>query len=319
MTTSLPVSVVIPCHDERRWTYLIGAIASARAQTPEPIEIVVVIDHNEALYQRAQLGLPGVTVLRNQFCRGVSGNRNTGAYHVRTPLIAFLDDDVTAGPNWLAQLVAPFADPQVVGTGGAIKPVWEKERPVWVPDEFLWAFGGSYTGMPTTVSTVRNVWSASMVVRRDAMLAVGGFRTDFGKVGDRSRPEDTELCLRMAEAANGRWVYVPQSVIHHPVPADRDHLGYYLTRCYHEGRGKVAMARLLRGKQSLGSERTYLRLTLPNAVRRGLADALSGRDPAGARRAGAVVAGVTAAGVGAMVELFRFPSVSSAAAAGRAS
>jgi hypothetical protein len=161
--------------------------------------------------------------------------------------------------------------------------------------------------MPTTQTTVRNVWSASMVVRRDAMLAVGGFRTDFGKVGDRSRPEDTELCLRLAGNTGGRWVYVPQSVIHHPVPARSDDLRYYLTRCYHEGRGKVAMARLLRGQPSLGSERDYLRLTLPNAVRRGLADTLTGRDPAGARRAGAVVAGVTAAGLGAIVEMLRLP------------
>src|SRR6185369_13511279 len=96
MTTSLPVSVVIPCHEERRWTYLIGAIASARTQNPVPTEIIVVIDHNEALYQRALRDLPNVTVLRNQFTRGVSGNRNTGAYHAHTPLVAFLDDDVTA-------------------------------------------------------------------------------------------------------------------------------------------------------------------------------------------------------------------------------
>lgn len=301
--TNFDVSVVIPSHDENRWSYLTGAISSARAQTPPPAEIVVVIDHNETLYARAVRELPDVTVLRNAFGRGVSGNRNTGAFHVTTPLIVFLDDDVTARPGWLAALVAPLADPDVVGTGGAIEAGWEGTRPSWIPEEFLWAYGATYEGMPTTTATVRNVWSASMAVRRDDFIAIGGFNTSFGKVGDRSRPEDTEFCLRLADATGGHWVYEPAAVIRHPVPPSRMTMRYYLSRCYNEGRGKIAMARLLRGRESLGSERDYLRQTLPRAVSRGVTDALTGRDRTGAQRAGAVLVGMTAAGVGGVIEL----------------
>ena len=53
-------------------------------------------------------------------------------------------------------------------------------------------------GMPTVTAPIRNVWSASMVVRRETFMAVGGFRTGFGKLGGQNRPEDTELCLRMS-------------------------------------------------------------------------------------------------------------------------
>nr|BFE71392.1 hypothetical protein GCM10020092_046930 [Actinoplanes digitatis] len=70
-----------------------------------------------------------------------------------------------------------------------------------MPAEFLWAVGGSYAGMPTSTAPIRNVWSASMVVRRETFLAVGGFRTGFGKLGNQNRPEDTELCLRMSALA----------------------------------------------------------------------------------------------------------------------
>jgi glucosyl-dolichyl phosphate glucuronosyltransferase len=295
------VSVVIPCHSEERWTCLVAAVESARAQRLTPAEIVVVVDHNPQLYSRIRRELSGVTALENRYTKGVSGNRNTGAFHTTTELIAFLDDDAVADPEWLGRLVAPFADPAVIGTGGGINPNWLRARPGWFPDEFLWAVGGSYTGMPSTTAPIRNVWSASMAVRRERFMAVGGFLTGFGKEGSRNRPEDTELCLRMARDGGG-WMYVPDAVIAHAVPAGRDNLRFFLKRCYAEGRGKVQMAGLNDG-DSLGSERDYLRRTLPHAVVREIAAAGRGRGAKHALRAGAVLIGVAAAGFGALVEV----------------
>ena len=308
MTSATPagVSIVIPCHSDRGWDTLVGTVASALAQQPAPAEVVVVVDHNRGLYERAHARFTGVTVLENRFAQGASGARNTGAWQTSTPLVAFLDGDITAGPQWLAQLVAPFADPSVVGTGGAIAAAWERSRPRWMPDELLWAVGASYTGMPTTTAPVRNVWSASMAVRREVFAEVGGFREGFGKIGTRNRPEDTDLCLRMG--ANGHWMYVPAAVVKHDVPAERSTFRFLLRRCYAEGRGKVQMARLLHGSKSLGTERSYLTRTLPRAVLRGLSGAISPGDrPARtnhAARAGTVVAAVAAAAVGGAVETF---------------
>ncbi|MET8151489.1 glycosyltransferase [Actinoplanes sp. NPDC049668] len=297
------VSIVIPTHSEQRWSALARTVASARSQTYAPAEIIVVVDHNPALFRRARRDLGGVTVLENLYAQGVSGNRNTGAFHTGTSLIAFLDDDTVAGPDWLAGLVAPFADPAVVGTGGGIQPAWERTEPAWMPAEFLWAVGGSYAGMPTSTAPIRNVWSASMVVRRETFLAVGGFRTGFGKLGNQNRPEDTELCLRMSALAGGRWMYVPHATIRHEVPATHSTFGYFLRRCYAEGRGKVAMAGLLDGSQSLGSEQAYLR-SLPGAVFRNLAAATRGRGTHHLLKACGVLAGVAAAAVGGVVETF---------------
>jgi len=295
------VSVVIPTHSEKRWSSLVRTVTSVQSQEYAPAEIVVVVDHNAALYRRAQEELAGVTVLENQFARGASGNRNTGAFHTDTALIAFLDDDTAAVPDWLDNMVEPFGDPTVVGAGGGIIGAWEGARPRWMPDEFLWTVGISYTGMPTTTAQIRNVWSANMLVRRDAFMAVGGFRTGFGKLGDQNRPEDTELCLRMS-VDGGRWMYVPDAVIRHEVPVDRTTFKFFLRRCYAEGRGKVQMAGLLDRSQDLAAERDYLRRTLPRAVTRSLADAGRGRGVSHALRAGTVLAGVGAAGFGGAVE-----------------
>jgi glucosyl-dolichyl phosphate glucuronosyltransferase len=302
VVTSTPsVSVVIPTHSEKRWSSLVRTVESVHAQEYVPAEIVVVVDHNPSLYRRVRAEFPAVTVLENKYARGASGNRNTGAFHTATDLIAFLDDDTSACPNWLGNMVAPFQDPSVVGTGGGIVGAWEGERPRWMPDEFLWTVGISYTGMPTTTAPIRNVWSANMIVRRESFLAVDGFRTGFGKLGDENRPEDTELCLRMS-LAGGRWMYVPDAVIRHQVPVDRTTFKFFLRRCYAEGRGKVQMAGLMDDSQDLGAERDYLRRTLPRALTRNLADAGRGRSVAHALKAGTVLAGVGAAGFGGAIE-----------------
>ncbi|HEY2672272.1 MAG TPA: glycosyltransferase family 2 protein [Rugosimonospora sp.] len=299
--TDPQVSVVIPCHTLQRVAHLARAVASALAQRPAPAEVVVSVDHNDELLDHARSTLAGVTVVANEFARGVSGNRNTGVAHTTTPVVALLDDDAYAHPGWLAGLAGPFEDPQVIGSGGAIVPVWESPRPTWFPDEFLWAVGGSYTGMPTVTAPVRNVWSASMAVRRTAFDAVGGFRVGFGKVGDRARPEDTDLCLRMSKATGGRWMYVPQARIDHPVPTARTTVRFFLGRCFNEGRGKVELGRLNDGRESLDSERDYLRRTLPRAIGRGVAGALRGRGLAHAGQAAAVLAGMAAAAAGGTV------------------
>ncbi|HKT06185.1 MAG TPA: glycosyltransferase, partial [Rugosimonospora sp.] len=292
------------CHTEERWDSLVRAVESVQAQTAQPAEIVVVVDHNPRLFARAWRELTGVTVLANGSARGVSGNRNTGVFHTSTPIVALLDDDAYAHPGWLAALVEPFLDASVIGTGGAIHPAWEQPRPSWFPEEFLWTVGGSEGGGQAPTPR-RNVWSASMAVRRDAFEAVGGFRVGFGKLGNRARPEDTELCLRMSQASGGRWMYVPAAVIDHPVPPERSRFSYFLSRCYHEGRGKVEMSRVLGGTGNLTAEQEYLSHTLPRAVGRALVDTVRGRGLANAVRAGAVVTGVAAAAAGGAVELMR--------------
>jgi hypothetical protein len=295
------VSVVIPCYSLRRWAQLVAAVDSVRAQTPRPAEIVVSVDHNEELLGRARQELTGVTVLANRFLPGASGTRNTGVLHTTTPLVALLDDDAWAHPGWLAGLLAPFSQAAVIGTGGAIVPRWPRAQPAWFPNEFLWAVVAT-EGLPPTAARVRNVWSVSMALRREAFDAAGGFRLGFGKRGERPRPEDTELCLRMSRATGGDWVYVPDAVVDHCVPRERATVRYLVTRCYHEGRGKVELARLAGGAPGFDVERRYVSRTLPQAFLRDLGSALRGRGTSYAWCAGIVLVGTASAVVGALVE-----------------
>ena len=297
----MSVSVVVPCHDSAAWERILRAVGSVQRQTVPVQRIVLAVDHNPQLAARLRAERPELTVAENvSGGRGASGTRNAGAALCDTDVIAFLDDDEVAEADWLARLLAPLAAADVVGTGGRYRPAWMGRRPVWFPEEMAWAVGGHHTGMPAVTAPVRNVWSGNMAVRRAAFEAVGGFRADFGKVGARSRPEDTDFCIRVARAGGGHWVYVPEAVIHHDVPADRATFGFFVRRCYAEGRGKIELRDVLAADagsgDTLSAERDYLRRTIPHGFLRHLRGG-----PAGLARAAAIVVGVVAAGCGAVV------------------
>lgn len=296
---ALSVSVVIAAFADDRWEQLRAAVASVAAQSRPALETIVVIDHNPGLLDlaRRELAPCGARVISNDGARGASGARNAGVAASGGDIIAFLDDDARASSDWLAAITGNFADPGVAGVGGRVDPLWAGRRPRWFPGEFDWAIGASYRGMPEAATVVRNVWSNNMAVRRAAFEAVGGFREDFGKVGARSRPEDTDLCLRVN---SGSWVYDPAAAVDHWVPAQRATLGYFLRRCFNEGWGKAGLAARAGATASLSAERGYIRTVLPRAVAAGLRDAVRG-DRAGALRTAAIMAGlgVTAGGFAA--------------------
>ncbi len=286
-------TVVIACHTEERLEHLLNAIDSVLQQEPPPEQVIISVDHNERLHDRLRSAFDGVEVVDHRGPPGASGTRNAGAALARSALLVFLDDDVRARSNWLRELLAPFAHPEVIGTGGMALPAWQGPRPRWFPDEFGWVVGASHAGLPNSVAQVRNVWSENMAVRRAAFEAVGGFRDGFGKLGRVSRPEDTDLCIRIGASERGsRWVYVPTAVVDHIVPVDRAALRFFLRRCYWEGAGKVELSAHLGDHRDLDDERLYLTRTLPHAVVR---DVRTGEP----RRALAIVAGVLFAAAGA--------------------
>jgi GT2 family glycosyltransferase len=268
-TTPRPTLTVIVCaYTMDRWDDLGAALASIRAQDEPPAETILVADHCHELAARAARAFPDVRVLRNRGRRGLSGARNTGVAGARGDIVAFLDDDATAEPDWTMRLLDAYTDPNVLGVGGRIRPVWDTERPAWLPTEFDWVVGCTYRGMPEHAAPVRNLIGANMSFRRRVLVDTGGFRTDLGRVG--SRPlgcEETELCIRAAARhRGGTLAYEPAAVVHHRVPAARTTWRYFRARCWAEGLSKAAVSRHTGARRALAAERSYLGSTIPRAL-----------------------------------------------------
>jgi glycosyltransferase involved in cell wall biosynthesis len=117
------VSVVICAYTENRWAELVAAVESVHCQTLSPREIILVIDHNPPLLARAREQLPDVLVIENWQPRGLSGARNSGIAAGCGDVIAFMDEDATAAPDWLERLTRHYDSEEVLGVGGTIEPV----------------------------------------------------------------------------------------------------------------------------------------------------------------------------------------------------
>jgi len=300
--TQSTASVVIAAHVMERSASLTQAVASALSQQPRPREVIVAVDNNLDLYQWVCREVPNVIPVHNQGTGGASATRNAGASVAGGSVLAFLDDDTVAEPGWLRYLTAPLARPEVAGVGGYVEPMWSGRTPDWMPEEFLWVVGASYRGLPRTAAAVRNVWAENMAVARDDFWAVGGFREGFGKLGQIIQQEDTDFCIRLSTALEGRtWWYEPSARISHRVPPHRGTLRYFMQRCYSEGKGKAEMAALLGPHEGLRDERRHASTTLPRGFCRELRQAILSREFSAAQRASAICAGLTAAGLGYLV------------------
>jgi hypothetical protein len=288
------ISVVICAYADDRWPDLLAAVASVQAQTVRPREIIVVVDHNQTLLDRVRSDISGVAVVANVEARGLSGARNSGVAAATGAIVAFLDDDAAAAPDWLHHLSAAYDDPWVLGVGGAVEPAWVHGRPAWFPDEFDWVVGCTYRGMPDQTAPVRNLIGANMSFRRCVLETIGGFRSGIGRIG--ALPvgcEETELCIRGRQRwPDGVWRFEPKARVVHTAPAPRARWAYFRRRCYAEGRSKALVAQLVGAGDGLASERSYTRRTLSAGIRRSLAAAVRG-DAAGLARAGAIAAGFT--------------------------
>ncbi len=268
----MTVSVIICSYNSDRWRELAAAVRSCSEQSRPPDQVVVVIDHNESLLERSFMELEGAIVLANHFSRGLSGARNTGVARSEGDVIAFLDDDAYADPEWLAALVAPMTDPLVAGVGGWVLPHWETVRPAWFPESFYWVLGCSYAGLPTTDGRLRNPIGANMAIRRSVFRSVGGFASGLGRIGKVPLGcEETELCIRYTERfSDQEFVLARKAIVHHRVPAWRLTWHYFWTRCWAEGISKAAVSTLVGSTSGLAAERHYVARSLPRAFTQSL-------------------------------------------------
>jgi glucosyl-dolichyl phosphate glucuronosyltransferase len=291
----MKISVIICAHTEERWHDLVEAIESVMKQIVLPHQIVIAIDHNPALLGRVHEKFPEITVVENMQDRGLNGARNSGVAATTGDIIAFLDDDAIAQPDWLEQLQSAYSAESVVGVGGKINPLWLSGRPAWFPEEFNWVVGCSYRGLPEKTAAVRNLIGCNMSYRRSVIEQLGGFRNGIGHVGGRPQGDDeTEFCIRLRQALPGAiLLFQPCAQVSHKVPASRANWGYYRWRCYLEGRSKALLSRLVGANDGLSSERTYTMKILPSGMWHGIVSSVRQRNLAGIMRSVAIAAGLS--------------------------
>jgi len=241
------VSVIICTYSMARIKDLLDAVESLYNQTYEPIEIIVVVDHNPGLFEKLKRILGDkVRLFHNQEVRGLSGSRNFGIERAMGDFIAFLDDDAVACEDWIEQLLVPFKDHRVAAVGGLTLPRWEEKPPSWLPAEFLWVMGCTYQGHIDSIGKVRNVFGGNSCFRKSCMEQVGKFLPSIGRIGNKMLTgEETEYCMRIWQMLPDHQIlFNPKARIYHKVPRQRTNLKYFIRRTYGSGYSLAFIHRL---------------------------------------------------------------------------
>lgn len=244
-------------------------LTSLVAQTAREAMEVVIVDNNSAdatpqVLQRwcSQQTLRLTSVV--ECMQGLSYARNTGVAQSGGGIVAFLDDDVWAAPNWAARILQVFADkPEVDCLGGPVDADWEiLPPPSWVNKELLFSVGVGHYGTKAKFLTGKEYpIGANMAFRAEVFKEVGGFDPRLGRVGaDLLSCEEVEFIERLR--ARGKCVYYdPEVKAAHFVPACRACKAYFLARRASDGRS-IAVWEGLRGGKWLFIRNLVFRLGL---------------------------------------------------------
>jgi GT2 family glycosyltransferase len=263
------VSVVISAFSENRLEYLLDCIDSLMKQSIKPHEIIVALDPKPKLKEffRKSLANNVKIVVGNDY--GLSNARNAGIRSAKGEIVAFIDDDAIAEEYWVERHVDNYEDPNVVGVGGFIVPMWENGDAKWFPEELNWIIGCSYKGLPKHKTKVRNPIGCNMSFRKDVFEKVGYFRSDVGRFGERLLAgEEPELSMRIRDKiSTGKIVYNPSAVVYHRVDKCKVNLKYLCKRSFFEGISKALITSFRKGSSlSLSSEKSYLRHMIKYAI-----------------------------------------------------
>jgi len=265
------VSVIICCYTQDRLQDIREAVASLQRQSRSPQEIILAVDNSRDLHQCLQSAFgESIKVILNARVKGLSATRNVGIAAAQGDLVAFLDDDAVAEPDWLEKLLDHFEDHNVYAAGGRSVLAWADGRPGWFPRDLDWAVGGGFTWLPLQATEVRNPHGHNMCFRRQAFSAVGMFETALGRHGQGGQAgEEAEFCLRLTHHfPDARIVYEPAAIVRHKVPASRENWTYLLKRSYGEGLSKAYVEQAARGHGGacLSTETSYLHYLLFHSV-----------------------------------------------------
>jgi hypothetical protein len=191
------VSVVIPCFN--LGDYIEEAIESVLAQTFSSFEIIVVNDGSTDERTNAVLGTlthPRVTIIHSEN-GGVGHARNLGIAQARGMFLCALDADDKLQPTYLEKTVAALEADRSLTFASTWLECFGEEQWIWKQ----YHCGFPHLLAECTVST-------AAVVRREAVLAAGGYCTDMPEQGY----EDWDLWISIVEQG-GRGTIIPEPLL----------------------------------------------------------------------------------------------------------
>ena len=195
------VSVYIPCYNGER--YLQGSLEALLRQTCAPDEILVIDDASTDHSVEVASRYP-VRVIRHEHNKGLAAARNTGILNSRNELVASVDQDVAANPDWLEKLLPSIRRDGFAGGGGKLVEKFQQSlADQWRATHMRQDLGEHPRDDLRIMSTNNTLFKASAI--KEVGLYNEIFRRTF---------EDWDMCHRLRRRGY-RLYYRPDAVCNH--------------------------------------------------------------------------------------------------------
>jgi succinoglycan biosynthesis protein ExoM len=226
-----------------RRPYLEQTLRSLGAlEIPAETKVRIVVADNDAwpsarqVVERLAAELP--FEVRHLHCpaANISLARNACLDAAQGDYLAFIDDDSTVSPQWLAKLVETAQATGADAVLGPVDAVYRPSAPAWMRR------GDFHSTRPVLVNgEILTGYSGNALIDR-ASPHVQGRR--FNLALGRSGGEDTEFFSLLHEAG-GRIAYAPDAVAHEPVSEERARFSWLAKRRFRSGQthGRLLAAR----------------------------------------------------------------------------
>lgn len=194
------VLVIVAAHGRPAATRLCVQSLLALDYPMDRLAITVVDDASDPPLAGVLQDLP-VRVLRLDRNVGQSAARNLAAAEAEEEVLAFIDNDCLAAPGWLRSLVPSLDDPKTAIVGGRVgSPI--AQGPVAAFEAVRSPLDmGAAGGLVGPREAVAYLPTCNLIVRRDTLLALGGFAAGM-RVG-----EDVDFIWRAVDSgAVARYV-----------------------------------------------------------------------------------------------------------------
>lgn len=260
------VSVIVCTHSLNNLQNLVDAVDSVLNQTHKELEIIIVVDGNQELYERIVKvygAKDNANIIVTKESLGAFGAGNVGVKAAQGDVIAFLDDDAIGENGWIENLVDIYEKSDAISVGGKILPIWLSDKPDYFPEELGWLVGITHEGFAEDkVHEVRNTFGPNMSFRREVFEKIGllNEKLGFAKGGTTyMQGAEPEFALRMKNELGMGVTYNPQAIVYHKIPPSKTKPRVLLRRAFYQGYSKALMKRRSTSPDALATEGSYLK------------------------------------------------------------
>ncbi len=208
---------------------------------------VIVVDNNSIDITKdvvQQFILSGLNVIYAYESNiSLCASRNKGVRLSRGDIIAFMDDDALASPNWVHEIIKTYQIILADCIGGKVDLIWEDKRPSWLTEDLFSYMSQLHYNTPD-IKVIRRpdyLVGTNISFKRNVFDKVGFFSEGFSRKGEGLLTSDElDFCIRLEKV--GGLIYYSNSIqMSHVVMKSRLSKIYFLRRAFWQG---VSDARL---------------------------------------------------------------------------